>query len=166
MLFGFLAASISHASDLVVADAHSRTIVFRMIAVSGQNFDEQYVVQRCRQFLKENKNKKLIRFTLFPDEPGVKVGVGCDHCEPYRFWRTQYDEVSREMFPIGELMAFGPDAVLRFRTRSGTVTEMVLNGIDPRSVEIDGFVGKIVHVGMSGRMPMPLLHFFVVGSGP
>lgn len=160
------AASVSYASDRTLEEEKSPDIIFRRVAVAGVRFDEQYVVQRCRQFLKTHQGKKLIRFTLVPDESAATIGwYGCDHCDPYPFWRAQYDAVTKEMFPIGELMAFGNDAILRYRSRDGAVTETVVSGSDPRSVAIDGFKGKIVHVFMQAQMPKPILELYLVGIG-
>lgn len=78
-------AVLSLASDRTLKDQTSPTIVFRKIAISGERFGEQYVIQRCREFLATNKDKKLIRYTLVPDEKRATVGwFGCDHCKPYR----------------------------------------------------------------------------------
>jgi len=167
--FGFILATfVSFASDRTLEDESSSTIIFRKIAVSGEKLEEQYVVQRSREFLAKNKDKKLIRYTLVPDEPGATIGaIGCDHCKPYPFWRIQYDAVAREAFPIGEMIAFGGNAVLRYRSRNGTVTETVLTGANPRPIAIGGFRGQIVHVGMEGRIQGPILwlRLYVVGNG-
>jgi hypothetical protein len=174
LCFSFLfAAVLSRATDRSLEDASSRTIVFRKIAVSGERFDEQYVLQRCREFLAGNKDKTLIRFTLVPDEKVAAIGwTGCDHCKPYPFWRMQYDAIAKEVFPIGEMIVINGNAVLRYRDRNGTVTETVLAGRNPLPVVINDFKGKIVHVGMSGNivakngMPSTLvLELYVVGNG-
>ena len=49
------------ASDRIVEDESSPTIVFRKIAVAGKKFDEKYAVQRCREFLSANQDKDFIR---------------------------------------------------------------------------------------------------------
>jgi hypothetical protein len=174
LCFGVLfAPSLSFASDRTLEDASSPTIVFRKIAVSGERFDEQYVLQRCREFLAGHKDKKLIRYTLVPDEKVAAIGwIGCDHCKPYPFWRMQYDAIAKEVFQIGEMIVLNGNAVLRYRDRNGTVTETVLAGDNPRPVVIGGFKGKIVHVGMSGNIvakngrPMTLvLQLYIVGNG-
>jgi hypothetical protein len=169
-LFGTV---LSIASDRTLEDQSSSTIIFRKIAVSGEQFDEQYVIHRCRDFLAANKDKKLIRYTLVPDEKGATIGwTGCDHCKAYPFWRTQYDAIAKESFPTGEMVVLDGNAVLRYRDRNGAVTEMVLQGTDPRLISIGGFRGTIVHVGMEGNivakngLPMTLvLHLYVVGDG-
>jgi hypothetical protein len=168
--FGFMFATvIAMSSDRIMEDQSSATIVFRKIAVSGEGFDEQYVLQRCREFLVGNKNKKLVRYTLVPDEPGATVGwTGCDHCTPYPFWRMQYDAIAKEVFPIGEMIVLEGNAVVRYRNGKGTVTETMLTGANPRTVVIGGFKGNIVHVGMHGRMDFPMtlwLYLYVVGEG-
>jgi len=161
-----LTASLSQASDRIVYDQSSETMVFRGIAVFGETFNEHYVISRCRQFLTQNTDKKLIMLTLGPEGPNAPIaGLGCDHCKPYPFWRQFYDAVNKEMFPIGELMVLGGNAVVRYRDQSGTVTETVLIGINPRAIGIGEFKGKLVHVGMKGRMPMPWLELYVVGTG-
>jgi hypothetical protein len=161
-----LTASLSQASDRIVYNGTSPTMVFRGIAVAGETFNEQYVINRCRQFLAQNADKKLIVLTLGPEGPNAPIAAfGCDHCKPYTFWRQFYDAVNKEMFPIGELMVLGGNAVVRYRDQSGTVTETVLMGSDPRPVVIGGFSGKIIHVGMQGRMPKPWLELCVVGTG-
>jgi hypothetical protein len=160
------AALPSFASDRTLEDESSPTIVFRKVAVSGDTFDEQYVVKRSREFLANNKDKKLIRYTLVPDTLEATIGAsGCDHCDPYPFWRVQYDAVARQQFPIGELTAIGGNAVVRYRNMHGTVTETVLKGATPRPITIGSFNGTIAHVGMSGRMPTPWLELYVVGTG-
>ena len=163
----------SIASERTLEDQSSPTIVFRKIAISGEQFDEQTVIHRCREFLAANKEKKLIRYTLVPDEKGATIAwTGCDHCKAYPFWRTQYDAIAKESFSTGEMVAFNGNAVLRYRDRNGMVTEMVLQGTNPRLISIGGFRGTIVHVGMSGNIvatnlrPMTLvLHLYVVGDG-
>jgi hypothetical protein len=138
-----LFASLGYGTDRTLEEEKSPTIIFRKIAVTGVKFDEDYVVQRCRRFLKTHKDRKLIRFTLVPDESEATIAwYGCDHCESYPFWRTQYDEVTKKMYPIGEMMAFGNNAVVRYRSLQGTVTETVLSGSDPRTIVIDGFKGE------------------------
>jgi hypothetical protein len=160
------AALPSFASDRTLEDESSPTIVFRKVAVSGDTFDEQYVVKRSREFLANNTDKKLIRYTLVPDTLEATIGAsGCDHCDPYPFWRVQYDAVARQQFPIGELTAIGGNAVVRYRNMHGTVTETVLKGATPRPITIGSFNGTIAHVGMSGRMPTPWLELYVVGTG-
>jgi len=161
-----MTALLSQASDRIVYDGSSATMVFRGIAVSGQTFDEQYVINRCRQFLAQNADKKLIVLTLGPEGPNAPIAAfGCDHCKPYPFWRMHYDGIAKEMFPIGELMVLGGNAVLRYRDQSGSVTDTVLMGSDPRPVVIGGLSGKLIHVGMEGRMPKPWLELYVVGTG-
>jgi hypothetical protein len=161
-----VSSMLAVASDRTLFEEASPTIIFRGIAVSGERFDQQCVIGRSRKFLAANNSKKLIVLTLVPDEPDANISLmGCDHCKPYPFWRMQYDAVSKRMFAIGELMAFGQNSVVRFRDKSGSVSETVLTGSDPRSVVIGGFKGKIVHAGMSGRMPMPWLELYVVGTG-
>jgi hypothetical protein len=157
------------ASDRILEDESDSTIVFRKVAVSGETFDEQYVLKRCREFLIENGDKKLVTYTLVPDQTGATIGLlGCDHCKPYPFWRTQYDAVVKEEFPLGEMLALDGNAVVRYRGRDGSVSEIVLAGSHPRPVVIGTFAGKIVHVGMSGKMRNPrtlLLQLYVVGDG-
>jgi hypothetical protein len=174
LCFTFLFAAVfSWATDRSVEDESSPTIIFRKIAVSGERFDEQYVLRRCRDFLAENKDKKLIRYTLVPDETvATTAWIGCDHCKPYPFWRMQYDAIAKEVFSIGEMIVLDGNAVLRYRDRNGTVTETLLAGTNPLPVAIGGFSGKIVHVGMEGNIvasggrPMTLvLHLYVVGKG-
>jgi len=174
LCFGIMfAAVLSPASDRSLEDQSSPSIVFRKVAVSGERFDEQYVLQRCRDFLAANKDKKLIRYTLVPDEKMATIGwIGCDHCKPYPFWRMQYDAIAKGVFPIGEMIVLNGNAVLRYRDRNGTVTETILAGENPRPVIINEFKGKIVHVGMSGNIvaknghPMTLvLQLYVVGNG-
>jgi hypothetical protein len=161
-----LTASLSQASDRIVYDESSATMVFRGIAVSDETFNEQYVISRCRQFLAQNADKKLIVLTLGQEGRHAPIASsGCDHCKPYPFWRRFYDAVNKEMFPIGELMVLGGNAVVRYRDTSGSVTETALVGINPRPIGIGEFKGKIVHVGMSGRMPKPWLQLYVVGTG-
>jgi hypothetical protein len=161
---------LASASDRSLIDESSSTIVFRQIAVSGERFDEQYVLRRCREFLAENQDKKLIRYTLVPDEPEATRGwIGCDHCKPYPFWRRQYDAIAQSAFPIGEMIVLGGNAALRYRDRNGKVTETVLQGSNPRPIAIGGFNGRIVHVGMAGRIRGPIqtlwLHLYVTGEG-
>lgn len=170
LCFGLLLAALpSFAFDRTLEDQSSPTIVFRKIAVSGERFDEQYVIQRCHEFLAENKDKKLIRYTIVPDEPGATMGwLGCDHCKPYPFWRMQYDPVAKQAFPIGEMIVLDGKAVVRYRSKGGTVTETVLAGDNPRPFVIGGFKGHIVHIGMQGRMDRPLtvsLMLYVAGEG-
>jgi hypothetical protein len=161
-----LMASLSQASDRIVYDQSSETMVFRGIAVSEETFNEHYVIGRGRQFSAQNADKKLIVLTLAPDEPNANfIAIGCDHCKPYPFWRGQYDAIAKRMFSIGELMVLRGNAVVRYRDSSGSVTDTVLMGSDPRLVVIGGFRGKLVHVGMQGRMPKPSLQLYVVGTG-
>ncbi|MEO8097818.1 MAG: hypothetical protein ABI811_08965 [Acidobacteriota bacterium] len=169
LLLAFLCAfngNIAFGKDRILVDKKSATIVFRKIAVPGIRFDEAYVIERSRQFLAQNKDKKLIVFTLVPDETDAKVAaISCDHCNRYPFWRMQYDAIAPKRFPIGELIAFGDNAVLRYRDRLGAVSETVVGGSNPRLVNIGGLNGKIVHVGMQGRMPRPWVELYVVGTG-
>jgi hypothetical protein len=163
------ATSITFAADRTLEDESDPTIVFRKIAVSGEPFNEQYVLRRCREFLNRNSGKKLIRYTLVPDEPGAtSEWLGCDHCKPYPFWRMQYDAVAKETFPIGEMIVLGENAVVRYRSKSGSVSETVLAGSNPRRILLGTFTGKIVHVGMSGKMSSPRtvwLKLYVAGAG-
>src|SRR5579871_4344671 len=77
-------------ADRVVEDETTQTLVFRKIAVPAATFSQQYATQRAREFLAENTHRKMIRLTLVPDEkPATYSRLGCDHCDPYRFWRTQ-----------------------------------------------------------------------------
>lgn len=161
-----LSAMLCFAADRTLSDETSPTIIFRTIAVSGEQFDQQYVIRRSHQFLIDNSRTKLIVLTFVPDEPDAHTSLlGCDHCKPYPFWRMQYDAVSKRKFPIGELMAFGANSVVRYRDRSGLVSETVLSGVDPRILSIGEFKARIVHTGMSGRMPTPWLKLYVVGTG-
>jgi hypothetical protein len=71
--------------------------VFRTIAISRDRFDQQYVVARCRAFLAENQDKKLIVLTLVPDQRNATFGaLGCDHCKPYPFWMMEYNAIGKE----------------------------------------------------------------------
>jgi hypothetical protein len=63
------------------------------------------------------------------------------------------------------LIAFGANAVLRYRDTHGIVIETVLSGSNPRPILLDNFKGRIVHLGMQGRMPKPWLMLYVVGTG-
>lgn len=150
-------------------DESDATIVFRKIAVSGTVFDEQFVVKRCREFLAANGDKRLIRYTLVPDEKAATIGwLGCDHCEPYPFWRMQYDAIAKEVFPIGEMSVLHGNAVVRFRGMNGSVSQTVLAGSNPLPVALGAFRGEIVHVGMSGRMKTPRtlsLELYIAGHG-
>lgn len=161
-----LSALSLQAADRVLVDESSPSIVFRMIAVSADAFSEEYVIRRCRSFLADNQEKKLIVLTLVPDQPNATFStLGCDHCKPYPFWMIQYKAIAKEKFPIGELIALDGSAVLRYRNTTGTVSETVLTDRDPRPVLLDSFQGRIVHFGLSGRMPKPWLQVYVVGTG-
>jgi hypothetical protein len=50
------------------------------------------------------------------------------------------------------MVVFNGNAVLRYRDRDGAVTEMVLQGTNPRLISIGGFRGTIAHVGMEGNI--------------
>ena len=153
-------------ADRVLEDQTTKTLVFRKIAVPPQTFSQQYAIQQARRFLVENANLKMIRFTLVPDEkPATYARAGCDHCPPYRFWRGQWDAISRVTFPVAELMSIEGNSILRFRAESGVVSEVVLRGSDPRQIQIGAYRGKIIHVDMSGRIDSPLPELFVVGTG-
>ena len=169
LCFGLIFATLALASDRTLEDESDSTIVFRKVAVAGETFDEQYVLKRCREFLTANRDKKLIRFTLVPDQPGATIGsIGCDHCKPYPFWRTQYDAVAKEAFSIGEMIVLDGNAVVRYRSRDGSVSETVLAGSNPLPIVLGTFSGKIIHVGMSGKMRNPRtlwLQLYVAGDG-
>ena len=62
------------ASERLLSDQSSPTIVFRRIAVAANTFDEQYVIQRCRNFL-SSEDKKLTVLTLVPDQPNATTGA-------------------------------------------------------------------------------------------
>lgn len=153
-------------ADRIVEDETTPTLVFRKIAVPANMFNQQYAAQRAREFLAENANLRMIRLTIVPDEkPATYSPLGCDHCDPYRFWRMEWDAISPVTFPVAELLSIEGNAILRYRDRSGTVSVTVLKGSDPRQIRIGDFRGKIIHVGMHGRVESPLPQLYVVGIG-
>jgi len=159
-------APLMISADRTLEDETTQTLVFRKIAVPAQTFSQQYATQRARQFLAENINRKMIRLTLVPDEkPATYPRVGCDHCDPYRFWRMQWDAISAVTFPVAELMSIDGNAVLRYRDKSGAVSAVVLQGLDPRPLRVGNYEGRIIHVAMHGRIESPLPRLYVVGSG-
>ena len=152
--------------DRVLEDQTTETLVFRKLAVPAQTFSRQYATQQARQFIADNATMKLIRLTWVPDEkPATYSLFGCDHCDPYRFWRAQWDPISKVIFPVAELMSVEGNSVLRFRDKSGAVSAVVLQGSDPRPIRIGGYQGRIIQVGMSGRIQSPLPQLYVVGAG-
>jgi hypothetical protein len=139
--------------DRVLEDQTTETLVFRKLAVPAQTFSRQYATQQARQFIADNATMKLTRLTWVPDEkPATYSLFGCDHCDPYRFWRAQWDPISKVIFPVAELMSVEGNSVLRFRDKSGAVSAVVLQGSDPRPIRIGGYQGRIIQVGMSGRI--------------
>ncbi len=159
-------AHLTIAADRILEDETTQTLVFRKIAVPVQTFSQSYALQQARQFLAENAKPKMIRLTLVPDEkPATYTRFGCDHCNPYGFWRAQWDQISAVTFPIAELMSIEGNAILRYRNESGVVSILVLQGSDPRELRVGGYQGKIIHVAMQGRIDSPLPHLYVVGSG-
>lgn len=161
-----MSVALMQASDRILSDEKSPGLVFRTVAVSGDAFDEQYVIRRCLTFLAENDEKRLIVLTLIPDQRNAtRTVLGCTECRPYPPWMLQYNTIGKENFPMGELMALDGNAVLRYRSDSGMVSETVLGGSDPRAVDLNGFKGRIAHLGMQGRMPKPWLTIYVVGAG-
>lgn len=131
-----------------------------------QSFGQEYALQRARQFLAETANMKMIRLTLVPDEkPAIFSAAGCDHCEPYQFWRGQWDAILPRTFPVAELMSIDGNSVLRYRDKSGNVSVVVLEGSDPRPIRVGGYQGRIVHVAMAGRTESPIPELYVVGIG-
>jgi hypothetical protein len=159
-------APLMMSADRVVEDETTQTLVFRKIALPSATFSQQYATQRVREFLAENTRRKMIRLTLVPDEkPATYSRFGCSHCDPYRFWRAQWDAISAVTFPVAELMSIEGNAILRYRDRNGAVSMIVLQGSDPREIRIGDFTGKIIQVGMHGRIESPLPHLYVVGIG-
>lgn len=159
-------APLMISADRILEDETTPTLVFRKIAVPVQAFNQSYATQRARQFLAENAKLKMIRLTLVPDErPATYTRLGCDHCDPYRFWRAQWDQISTVTFPVAELMSIEGNAILRYRNESGVVSTLVLQGSDPRTLRVGGYQGKIIHVAMHGRIDSPLPRLYVVGSG-
>lgn len=153
-------------ADRVIADQTTATLVFRKIAVEPDIFSKEYATERARQFLKANAKFKMIRWTLVPDEkPANYTVTSCDHCPFYPFWLKQWSAVNATMFPIAELMSIEGNAVFRFRDEQGVVTAQVITGRDPRAFQVGGFVGRIIHVGMHGRVESPLPRIYVVGAG-
>ena len=139
---------------------------FHAIAIPAETFSQQYATERARQFLAENATMKMIRLTLVPDEPpATYTRVGCDHCDPYGFWRMQWNAISAVTFPVAELMSIEGNAILRYRDKSGAVSTVVLQGSDPRLIRVGDYQGRIIQVGMHGRIESPLPHLYVVGAG-
>jgi hypothetical protein len=159
--------SLMIAANRVVEDETTQTLVFRKIAVPVAEFNHDSATQQARKFLVANTDsKKMIRLTLVPDQkPATYTRFGCDHCDPYRFWRTQWDAISAVAFPIAELMCIEGNAILRYRDRTGAVSVTVLRGSDPREIRIGDYHGKIIQIGMHGRIESPIPQLYVVGSG-
>ena len=159
-------ARVMISDDRILEDKTTQSLTFRKIAVSTSTFNQQYATQRARQFLSENANFRMIRLTLVPDErPATYSGLGCDHCEPYSFWRRQWDAISPVTFAVAELMSIEGNAVVRFRDKSGVVSSAVLRGSDPRALRVGDYQGRVIHVEMHGRIESPLPQLYVVGSG-
>jgi hypothetical protein len=154
------------AADRVIEDQTTATMIFRKVAVPASIISQQYALERARQFLLDNSGAKMIRLTMVPDaEPATYSLMGCDHCDPYRFWRMQWEPVSEVPFSIAELMSIERNAVLRYRDTKGAVSVTVIQGNDPRPISIGNYQGRMIHVGMAGRINWPLPKLYVVGSG-
>lgn len=153
-------------ADRVLEDETTRTLVFRKIAVPVTTFSRPYAMQRAREFLVKNTQFKIIRLTLVPDEDRATYSAfGCDHCPPYQFWRMQWDSITPLNYPVAELLSIDGNAILRFRTKNGAVSVTILQGSDPRQIRLGNYKGKIIHVGMEGRVDSPVPCLYVVGSG-
>lgn len=155
-------------ADKVLLNESSADFSFSAMDVNAAELDEAYVLQRLRRYFQVNSGKKLIRYTLLPDNLGVQTfgGSGCIHCLPaYGYWRKLYQYATDRPFPIGELLSIRGNAIARFRSQSGAVMEHVVAGTDPRHVRIGGFTGKLVHVGMHGLIANPRIMLYVVGNG-
>ena len=147
----------------VIEDETTPTLVFQKIAVPATTFGHQYATQRVREFLAEDSHLRMIRLTLVPDEkPATYSRLGRDHCDPYWFWRMQWDAISAVTFPVAELMSIEGNAILRYRDRNGTA---VLQGSDPRQIRVGNFIGKIIQAGMYGRIESPLPRLYAVDVG-
>ena len=154
------------AADRVLEGTVTKTLIFRKIAVPVQGFDRRIATQRASQFLADNPATRMARLTIVPDmKPATYYPAGCDHCDPYTFWRGEWDPVSTVNFPIGELMSVEGNAVLRYRDEKGAVSVTVLRGSDPRPIRVGDYHGLIIQVGMHGRIAGPLSHLYVVGTG-
>jgi hypothetical protein len=152
-----VAAPLIVAANRTLEDTVTQTLVFRKIAVPVPEFDRNLATQLANQFLADHRNVKMVRLTIVPDmKPATDSLLGCDHCDPYTFWREQWDRISSVTFPVAELMSISGNAVLRYRDSKGQVTVTVLEGSDPRAVQVGSFHGIIIHVGMSGRKESPL----------
>src|SRR5690348_5397250 len=105
VLFWYIAAGSAIAADRVLEDTVTPTLVFRKVAVPQQGFSRQLVIDRCMKFFAENPAIKMARLTIVPDiKPATYSLIGCDHCDPYRFWRMQWDPIAEDKFAIGEMM--------------------------------------------------------------
>lgn len=153
-------------ADRVLEDETTQTLIFRKIAVPVETFTQQYATQIFRYFLAENAKMKMIRLILVPDEkPATYTRFGCDHCDPYRFWRSQWDVISAVIFPVAELMSIEGNAIIRYRDKSGAVSVVVIQGSDPRPIRVGNYEGRIIHLAMQGRIDSPLPELYVVGTG-
>src|ERR1700677_1156826 len=142
----FAMAPVLARADRTLDDKTTSTLIFRKIAVPATVFSKDYAVERSRRFLAENPTKKMIRLTLVPDEkPAIFSLVGCDHCDPYHFWRGQWDATGTAIFPLAELMSIEGNSVLRYRDKRGAVSAVALQGSDPRPVRIGAYGGKVIH---------------------
>lgn len=165
-LFLVHTASSVIAADRVLEDQTTATMIFRKVAVPASTLTQQYAVEQSRLFLLSNGAKRMVRLTIVPDQKAATYSlVGCDHCDPYRFWRMQWDPVSRALFSIAELMSIEGNAVLRYRDDTGAVSVTVIQGKDPRSITIGNYQGRIIHIGMHGTIKSPLAQLYVVGAG-
>ena len=129
-------------------------------------FSRQYAIGWARLFLASNRHLKLIHATLVPDGPPANLSrVGCDHCDPYRWWRSQWDVVSAVIYPVAELMSIEGNAILRFRDKYGAVSVLVLQGRDPRPIRAGNFAGRVIHIDQHGYVLTPLIKLYVTGTG-
>jgi hypothetical protein len=135
------------AADRVIEDQTTATMIFRKVAVPASIISQQYALERARQFLLDNSGAKMIRLTMVPDaEPATYSLMGCDHCDPYRFWRMQWEPVSEVPFSIAELMSIERNAVLRYRDTKGAVSVTVIQGNDPRPISIGNYQGRMIQL--------------------
>jgi hypothetical protein len=73
----------------------------------------------------------------------------------YVSWRQINEHYLRSRMEIGELIAVGANAVLRFRDAQGQITKRIIRGRDPLQIRIDGESFEIVHISSAevGKFP-------------
>src|ERR1700677_2928757 len=95
----FSSVSLLTGAERVLEDTVTNTLIFRKVALPPQAFNQAAVIQLAREFLAHNPKVKMARLTVVPDmKPAALSLIGCDHCESYKFWRGQWDSMTKENF--------------------------------------------------------------------